>query len=274
MNVTRGYLNSLKPQLTERDRDIIARLGQFKLMTGTQVERLFFHACSATSRARNRQAVLKRLTDHRVLARLDRRVGGPSGGSADYVYTLDVAGQRLAETSERPRRPYVWYDPTIQHYLAVSEVFVRLMEAQHSGSLTVLRFEAEPYCWRNFAGQTLKPDAFVQVGVLPNDEPRKRTRFLEVDRGTQYGAKIASKLPAYEQYWRHEHNQGRRIPRVIFLASTAERRDYLAQLVAGAPPLFEVVMFDEVIAALAGSLASLPDEHPSSHDPSKQPKRF
>jgi len=68
MNVTRGYLNSLRPQLTERDREIIARLSQFKLMTGRQLERLYFGACSATSRARNRQAVLKRLTDHRVLA--------------------------------------------------------------------------------------------------------------------------------------------------------------------------------------------------------------
>jgi hypothetical protein len=252
MNVTRGYLNSLRPQLTERDHEIIARLSQFKLMTGGQLERLFFGACSATSRARNRQAVLKRLTDHRVLARLDRRIGGFGGGSADYVYTLDVAGQRLAEASDRPRRPYVWYDPTIQHYLAVSEVYVRLMEAQDAGSLTLLTFEAEPYCWRSFAGQTLKPDALVQVGVAGDGEPRKRTRFLEVDRGTQYGTKIASKLPVYEQFWRHEHSQGRRMPRVVFLAPSAERLDYLTQLVASAPPLFEVVLFEGAAAALSG----------------------
>jgi hypothetical protein len=253
MNVTRGYLNSLKPQLTERDREIIARLGQFKLMTGTQLERLYFGAVSAKSRARDRQAVLKRLTDHRVLARLDRRVGGPGGGSADYVYTLDVAGQRLAEASDRPRRPYVWYDPTIQHYLAVTEVYVRLVEAKHNGALTLLTFEAEPYCWRNFANQTLKPDALVQVGVVDSGAPRKRTRFLEVDRGTQYGTKIATKLPVYEQYWRYEHSQGRRMPRVIFLVQSAERLDYLTQLVASAPPLFEVVLFDRAVAALGGS---------------------
>jgi hypothetical protein len=254
MNVTRGYLNSLRPQLTERDREIIARLSQFKLMTGGQLERLYFGASSAKSRARNRQAVLKRLSDHRVLTRLDRRIGGFGGGSADYVYTLDVAGQRLAEATDRPRRPYVWYDPTIQHYLTVSEVYVRLMEAQHSDRLTLLTFEAEPYCWRSFKNQTLKPDAFVQVGVVDSGESRKRTRFLEVDRGTQYGTKIASKLPVYEQYWRYQHSQDRRMPRVIFLAPSAERLDYLSQLVASAPPLlFEVVLFDRVVAALGGS---------------------
>lgn len=252
MNVTRGYLNSLKPQLTERDREIIARLGQFKLMTGTQLERLYFEASSAKSRARNRQAVLKRLSDHRVLARLDRRVGGFGGGSADYVYTLDVAGQRLAEASERPRRPYVWYDPTIQHYLAVSEIYVRLMEAQHHNSLTLLTFEAEPYCWRSFANQTLKPDALVRAGVVGSGEPRKRTRFLEVDRGTQYGTKIATKLPVYEQYWRYEHSQGRRMPRVIFLVQSAERLDYLNQLVASGPPLFEVERLEEVVRVVGG----------------------
>jgi Replication-relaxation len=119
--------------------------------------------------------VLKRLTELRVLARLDRRVGGFGGGSADYIYTLDVAGQKLAEMTERPRCPYVWYDPTIQHCLAVGEVYVRLIEAQHSGTLTLLGFKAEPYCWRGFDGQTLKPDAFLQVGVVLGEERRKLT---------------------------------------------------------------------------------------------------
>jgi hypothetical protein len=195
--------------------------------------------------------VLKRLTELRVLARLDRRVGGFGGGSADYIYTLDVAGQKLAEMTERPRCPYVWYDPTIQHCLAVREVYVRLIEAQHSGTLTLLGFKAEPYCWRGFDGQTLKPDAFLQVGVVLGEERRKLTRFVEVDRGTQYGTKIATKLPVYEQYWRHQHGLGRRMPRVVFLASSDERVDYLTQIVASAPPLFEVVAFDQAVVALS-----------------------
>src|SRR6266540_592837 len=245
MNITETYLNHLKPQLTARDREIIARLSQFKLMTGKQIERLYFAQLTAKSRTRQRQAVLRRLTDHRVLARLDRRIGGPDSGSAEYIYTLDVVGQRLAETTERPRRPYVWYDPTIQHYLAVSEVYVRLIEAEHAGMLTLLRFEAEPYCWRSFGSQTLKPDVFVQVGVVTDGERRKLTRFIEVDRGTQYGTKIVTKLLVYEQYWRHQHGQGRRMLRVVFLAPSGERVAYLTQLVATALPLFEVVLFDQ-----------------------------
>jgi len=251
MKVTAAYLNTLKPQLTQRDMAIIARLAQFKLMTGTQLERLYFADCSDKSRARNRQAVLRRLTNHQVLARLDRRIGGIGAGSADYVYTLDVAGQRLAEASDRPRRPYVWYDPTIQHYLAVSKVYVRLIEAQRAGRLTLLKFEAEPYCWRSFGGQTLKPDALVQIGMVVSGERRKITRFLEIDRGTQYGTKIASKLPVYEACWRHEHRQGRQSPRAVFLVRTEQRQDYLTQLVASAAPLFQVVLFDDAVNVLA-----------------------
>ena len=73
----------------------------------------------------------------------------------------------------------------LDHLLAVSEVFVRLVEAHRAEQLDLLWFQAEPACWRWFAslhGRTvMKPDALVVVG---HGEWEHRW-FIEVDRGTE-----------------------------------------------------------------------------------------
>ncbi|OEJ41212.1 hypothetical protein AR457_10150 [Streptomyces agglomeratus] len=260
MSITNRYLNQLGPQLTERDLAIIFEVGRFKLMSGGQLERLFFADCSDTSRARNRQAVLRRLTGHRVLARLgQRRVGGAQRGSASYLYTLDVAGQHLAQsTSSRPRRPYSWYEPTVAHLLAVAELYVNLTEAARGGRFTLLDFQAEPYCWRSFGHRTLKPDAFLQLGVIhPDGRRRKGSFFIEVDRANQYGTKIETKLPQYLAYYQH-HRQAepeQSFPRIVFLAPHEQRANYLRRLVAGRPAerrLFTAGLLDDPLGVLLG----------------------
>jgi hypothetical protein len=269
MNITASYLDALKPDLTDRDLAIIREVGRFKLMTGGQLERLLFAEYtdpasgktveySSVSRARNRQAVLRRLTEHRVLARVgERRVGGGKRGSASFLYTLDVAGQHLARwTSSRPRRPFVWYEPTIKHYLAIAELYVRLVEAQRRRQLTLLKFDTEPYCWRTFGQRTLKPDAFVQIGIDRDGQRRKGSFFVEVDRAGQHGAKIATKLPQYLSYRHHEQGSGQVFPGVVFLAPSPTRAAYLAALIQRRPEaahLFRVALYDEAVAALSGA---------------------
>ncbi|XVV02504.1 replication-relaxation family protein [Actinosynnema sp. CA-248983] len=233
MNITRTVLDALKPQLSDRDHAIIRDVGRFKLATAGQLERLHFAHCSDTSRARNRQAVLKRLTDQRVLARVGERVrGGANGGSRGYLYALDVAGQDLAQlTSSRPRRPYVSHEPTIAHYLAVTELYVRLVEADRAGHLTLLTFEAEPYCWRRFGrGQVLKPDAYVQLGLVRDGRRRKGSFFIEIDRGTQWGAKVANKVPQYLAYYHHDRPDEPVFPKVLLLVPNEPRATYLTRL--------------------------------------------
>lgn len=252
LNVTRAFLSDLEATLTTRDRDIIATVGRFKLAGGDQLERLFFAHCSQRSRARDRQAVLKRLVDRQVLAVVGkRRVGGEGGGSSGTVYALDVAGQRLAElTNLRPRRPYTHYEPTMGHYLAVTELYVQLVEAERAGKLTLLAFEAEPYCWRRFDGGTLKPDAFVQIGVEADGQRRKRSCFIEVDRGDQWGAKIASKLPRYLTYQEYDRPSGRVFPLVLFLAPDERRVGYLEQLIlerGGGSMVFRAGLFERAL---------------------------
>ena len=257
MNITRTYLDGLLPTLTERDLAITELVGRFKLASGGQIERLFFDHCSDRSRARNRQAVVRRLVERQVLAPVgSRRRGGDGGGSAATVYALDVAGQRLVEfTGTRPRRPYTHYEPTMAHYLLVTELYVRLVEADRANQLTLLTFEAEPYCWRSFASRTLKPDAFVQIGVEVGGQRRKGSCFIEIDRADQWGAKISSKLPQYLAYRDYERPGGRIFPRVLFLTVHERRVAYLTGLVqkqAANSVVFRVGLFDDALRLLLG----------------------
>jgi hypothetical protein len=268
MNVTGAYLDELLPKLSERDLAIIELVGRFKLANGGQIERLFFGHCSERSRTRNRQAVLRRLVDWRVLAVVGtRRVGGERGGSTTAVFALDVAGQHVAAlTSSRPRRPYNHYEPTMGHALAVTELYVQLVEAERGGRLTLLIFEAEPYCWRTFGSQTLKPDAFVQIGLTTNGNRRKGSFFIEVDRADQWGAKLRSKVPQYQAYREYERPSGQVFPRVQFLTVHARRVVYLKKLVRGHAG-FGVGLFSDAIALLTGG------EAPSKADAEPSPRR-
>jgi len=258
VNITQAYLNRLGPSLSDRDLAIARVVGRFKIMTGDQLERLFFDHCSDTSRARNRQQVLKRLTQRQVLGLAgQRRIGGARAGSAQAIFTLDIAGQHLAEmTGNRPRRPYSWYEPTIEHFLAVAELYVQLMEAERSGDiLKLLAYDPEPYCWRDFGADTLKPDAYVELAVEHQGQRYRGSLFIEVDRANQYGAKISSKLPQYVSYYRHHRavTPGQTFPRIVFLAPDERRVRYLTGLLddrAEARQLFHVGLLSEPLPAL------------------------
>lgn len=271
MNVSKKRLDALVACLSERDLEIIEMVGRFKVVTADQIERRFFVdrvvdsaagsdpvAYSERSRARNRQAVLKRLTDKRILAHVGaRRKGGGKGGSSGHLYKLDTNGQRIAKfSSARPRRPYVGYTPSIPHYLAVGELYVRLVEAERAGVLKLLTCEAEPYSWRPYGGsRVLKPDAFVQIGVEVSGQRRKGSFFIEVDRDEEYGTKISSKVPAYLDYLEHERPNGRVFPRVLLLCLSPQRVRYLTTLLANhaaGSTVFQVGLFDDAVDLLAG----------------------
>jgi hypothetical protein len=46
---------------------------------------------------------------------------------------------------------------------------------------TLLRFDPESYAWRSFGNRTLKPDAFVQIGI---DEAGRRLKGASSSRLT------------------------------------------------------------------------------------------
>lgn len=73
------------------------------------------------------------------------------------------------------------------HAVAVAEVHTQLVEADRGGRLELLERNAEPACWRsyagigNFASSQLKPDSFVRFAVGDYEY----SVFIEVDMGTE-----------------------------------------------------------------------------------------
>lgn len=259
-HVTEARVARLAERLTPTEHAVIETLDRFRLASSSQLERLHFvpngSARTVTRRARR---TLRRLVELRILARLERRVGGVRSGSAGYVYALDVAGQRLASAcgpagGVRLRRPWTPGAAFVSHQLAVTELYVRLVEAGRAGRLEVLACDAEPLCWRRFTGLggasvTLKPDAFVRIGLADVE----RFYFVEVDRNTQSGPAIARKLAVYRRYFQTGRDQDRFgvFPRVLLLVPDETRQDALVGIAGQQPAdsaaLWQVARYDDAL---------------------------
>jgi hypothetical protein len=120
------------------------------------------------------------------------------------------------------------------HVLAVTELYVRLTEACRKRAADLLAFDAEPACWRKFVGSggepvTLKPDAFVRVGVGEIE----RSAFVEVDLATESPATLQRKCLVFVSYWRAGLEQQRHgvFPLVLWLVPDEQRRQRLADVV-------------------------------------------
>ncbi len=207
---------------------------------------------------------LERLSTWRVVTRLERRVGGPRAGSAGFIYSLDTLGQRIAGQAgpvggSRPRRPWTPSYPFLKHALAVSELFVRLVEVARVAPFTIEAFEAEPGSWRAFTGSAgelvfLKPDAFVRLGAAEFTD----STFVEVDCGTESRTALAVKFERYRLYWASGSEQRRHgvFPRALWLVPDRKRYQQLVDVAARQPAeswrLFKVALYDEAIHAMVG----------------------
>jgi hypothetical protein len=241
--LTQARLLALAGELSERERWITEVVVQLRLLSGKQAERLFFAEVeSPASRARLARRTLARLVRLGVLGRLERRIGGVRAGAAGHVYYA-TAGQRLVAywRGEGLGRAGSAYEPTamfVRHTVAISESYVRLVEADRAKALRLLEFQAEPAAWRQFTGPggrpvLLKPDAFVRLGLITDDTAEMHT-FLEIDCGSEGRAALTRKCRAYVAAWR-SGMAAEVFPRVLWIA-TAERRAELLTAVCAAMP--------------------------------------
>jgi hypothetical protein len=205
--ITAAGVRGLSELLGDRDMELIRSLGQVRVATTRQLERLHFHEGTPLSNARVCRRTLDRLTGWKVLERLNRRIGGVRAGSASFVYVLAVAGQRLLGAGgpaggRRYQRPWTPSAAFLGHALAVTELYVRLVEGPRRQGFELMEFQGEPRCWRSFTGPggepvSLKPDAFVRLATPEFIEHA----FVEVDRGTESP--------------RGSHGQARPLPRIL-----------------------------------------------------------
>jgi hypothetical protein len=245
--LTHHHLAALVASLTDRDHSVLTTVARVRVATSVQLERLHF---SDVTRRQARQ-LLAGMVRRRLLARLPRTIGGARAGSAGYVYGLDVAGARIVSDDGR-RRPGQLGTAFLAHSLDVTELYVRLVEADRLKAFELLNFVAEPACWRSFAGPgggrvTLKPDAYV---VVKRGEHEDRW-FVEVDRDTEAVPTLARKCDTYRRYWQSGTEQARSgiFPRVLFLVPDTQRYRTLVGVFGRQPveawPLFVVALYEQ-----------------------------
>jgi hypothetical protein len=264
-------LDRVRRGLTDRDVAVLEDLTRVRLLTGEMVRRLHVWNGSDLTRARRARGVLQRLHDVGLVHRLGRQVGGVRAGSSGFVYVLSPRGRRLLHAhglaeGAKQRKAWETSERFVDHLLAVSEVYVRLREAERDGRGELLRFDAEPACWRYWsdltgAPQVLKPDAFVVTG---NDEFEFET-FLEVDCGTETRPVLRRKAETYVAYWSSGEEQRRGVfPKVLWQAPSDARAERITEVLGGLDPshwrLFQVVTPNATTTSLTGRNAS-PDNY-------------
>jgi hypothetical protein len=230
----------LDVRLSARDWQIMEEVNTLRVVTGQQLERLCFAHLEGRSRTVTRSRVLARLVQWRVLATLERRIGGSGRGSSGAVYALDTAGRRLlvnrrlAEAAQvRVRRPGTPGERTLRHMLAVSELNVQLTELTRETSSKLRQFKAEPGAWWRDGREWLKPDAYVQlerVGARDN-------WWIEVDLATESLPTVRNKVQAYTKFKDHDgRGPDDLMPWVLIATVTAKRRAAIQAAIAKSDP--------------------------------------
>ena len=218
----------LAENMSERDMAIIRQVAQLRLMTAKQIRTLYFptsaHASDGVRRACHR--VLGRLAADRLVARLDRRIGGVPAGSGSFIYALGPAGQRLLTDGPRRRS----YRPTAQfvdHTLAISQLVVDATLADRALEVALVGYQAEPECWRVFsragARVVLRPDLFITIDKAGFRYPW----WCEVDRATESLPVIVRKCRLYSQLLPERRSSravaAASVPRVCWIAPNERR---------------------------------------------------
>jgi hypothetical protein len=173
--------------LTERDLAILGRLGEHEPLTTSELRLLFFTGIR-TCRAR-----LKVLEDARLLCRV-YPARSSRGGKSEPLWFLTPHGRRTIGAPSR--RPPGLSIPDLEHRRAVARFFCALVE----GSLGregegLYTWYGESRAAAGVGGGPLRPDGYGRY-LLPEGEI---TFYLELDRGTEPGKRIAAKLAAYQR---------------------------------------------------------------------------
>jgi len=255
--LTSNRIQAIADQLTFRDWEIVQSLAKLRVAQARQLQRLHFTDESPPTQARRCRRHLERLTALGVVERLDRVVGGVRAGSSGHIYVLSIGGIKLAArlgktSSARPQKPTTPGAAFLRHRLAITELYVRLVEAERDRQLDLVTFDAEPTCWRRYIGRRgvsewVKPDAFVELGVGADFMD---AYFVEIDRGTQSASVLAEKCDVYYHY-SGTGREGEAFPEVLFLVPDERRKAFVVDVLAKQPAerwkLFRVGLFDEAI---------------------------
>jgi Replication-relaxation len=233
--IATAHLATLADQLSDRDKAILTDLERVRVLTGAQLQRLHFASIEAGARARDRRRVLQRLTDLDLVFTLDRRIGGIRAGSAGHVYTLTPAGRRLQalqrgqQLTKRLRRARTPGAPFLNHALAISDIYVTLVEASRINDFHVSRFESEPACWHPIGnGRYLHPDAYLVLATSTHRD----CWWLEIDQSTESRPRIKRKCRSYLDFLTHGGLGPDEVPpRILFTVPDVTRSNAIQKVI-------------------------------------------
>lgn len=269
-----AQLLELGASMSDRERSLIQTMARLKLVSHRQLGALLRPDDDTPAAARDVRRFLARLTELRIFARLDRRVGGLRAGSSGFVYYLGPVGQRLVAYWQgrglvRGRLRPEPGSRHVRHHLAVSQAYVDLWLAQRRGELELLAFDAEPACWRRSLDELggsrwLKPDAYLRLGLGAYED----RWFVEVDLGTESRLVIRSKLKAYLDYVHTGIEQVEHgvFPRILLLTNSGERQQVLVDECTRLPeehwPLFVVNRLEAAVGVVLGAIDDAAGQEP------------
>jgi hypothetical protein len=247
--ITLVQAGAIAERLSPRDQAILFDLARVRVLSGAQLTRLHFATLAPESQERTRRRVLARLTEHQLVATLERTIGGARAGSAGHVYSLGIAAQRVRpllgdgaytdSPSGRTRAPATPGSLFLAHALDVSALYVSLREHKHGGHLTLAHFATESAAWwPDGRGGVIKPDAYARLrGTNVED-----CWWIEVDRATESIPTLRRKLLAYTEFARTgQLGPEGVVPRVLVTAPhdrrLADVRDLAVSLPSPGPEL-------------------------------------
>ncbi|WP_083291668.1 replication-relaxation family protein [Rhodococcus sp. 1139] len=223
-------LSSIADRLSERDWAVLRSVAAHRFLTSAQITRLHFAGHADTSGPVLARRTLGRLRSRRLLASLERRIGGVRAGSSGLVYHVDVVGDRLLrrESGRTSRRRFSSPSPTfLRHTLAVAQTHILLLEASRAGQCELVRCEIEPASWRRHLGLggarlTLKPDLFAETAT-DHDSAFTTSWFIEVDLGTEHQPTLLRKCHDYDVYYRSGAEQAEHgvFPLVVWIMTAS-----------------------------------------------------
>jgi hypothetical protein len=208
--------------LLDRDRQLLALLGDFGLLTSKQIHGLVFPDVSTTMSKR----AIDRLYKTRLITRLDFRLSGNKGGAGSYIYKLSQSGQKL----HRPGENYRELVTNWAHTLEISETFLHLKQLEHAGTLVIDRYDVEPR--RMIGTAELRPDLYVEI----TQGTRRRAWDIEIDLSTERAPQLRKKLEAVVKAVDEARRVGvSHMPLTVWIAPDVRRAALLTRLVSELP---------------------------------------
>ncbi len=242
-----AYKRSATPppmQLTERDRQIILAVYEYRLLSAHQLEALFFAGTPDNPHSRRTacQRRLQLLYHHGFIERLPQPVILGQGRSP-FVYALDEAGANLVAGHRGIDRAEVGWKPKhnelgpqfLDHSLVINDVRVVLQRLVDAGMFEAVAWTDElalksaelqdkvPYLVQGARPVRKYPDGYFIVKLSDGNQAHF---FLEVDQGTMTNARWQEKVRAYHEFrlsGQSQRHYGTRNFRVLAVTTSEQR---------------------------------------------------